>query len=43
MNDFPLIPLYSGTQPLLMKTYVKNWYYSPVGAFVFDKVEIAAH
>jgi oligopeptide transport system substrate-binding protein len=43
MNDFPLLPLYSGTSPLLMKNYVKNWYYSPVGAFVFDRIEIGAH
>jgi oligopeptide transport system substrate-binding protein len=43
MNDFPLIPLYSGTQPLLMKNYVKDWYYSPVGAFVFDTTEITGH
>jgi oligopeptide transport system substrate-binding protein len=43
MNDFPIIPLYSGSLPLMMKDYVKNWYYSPVGVFVFDRIEIAAH
>ncbi|MDR1531097.1 MAG: peptide ABC transporter substrate-binding protein [Clostridiales bacterium] len=43
MNDFPIIPLYSGTQSMMMATYVENWYYSPVGAFVFDQIEILPH
>ncbi|MDR1894553.1 MAG: peptide ABC transporter substrate-binding protein [Spirochaetales bacterium] len=43
MNDFPLIPLYTGAVPLLMKDYVKNWYYSPVGAYVFSEIEILEH
>ncbi|GHT94476.1 peptide ABC transporter substrate-binding protein [Spirochaetia bacterium] len=43
MNDYPLLTLYSGTLPLLMKDYVKNWYYSPVGVFVFDKITIDSH
>lgn len=43
MNDYVLLPLYSGTQPMLMKDYVQNWYYSPIGVFVFDSVEILPH
>lgn len=43
MNDFPIIPLYSGSQPMMMKDYVKNWYYSPVGVFVFENTEIVSH
>ncbi|MDR1061125.1 MAG: peptide ABC transporter substrate-binding protein [Clostridiales bacterium] len=42
MNDFPIIPLYSGTQSMMMGNHVRNWYYSPVGVFVFDRIEIAA-
>lgn len=42
MNDFPIIPLYSGSQSIMMGNHVKNWYYSPVGVFVFDQVEIVA-
>jgi oligopeptide transport system substrate-binding protein len=40
MNDFPILPLYSGTQTMLMGTHVKNWNYTPVGAFVFEWIEI---
>jgi oligopeptide transport system substrate-binding protein len=42
MNDFPLLPLYSGTQNMLMATHVKNWNYSPVGAYVFENIEIVS-
>ncbi|HHU07720.1 MAG TPA: peptide ABC transporter substrate-binding protein, partial [Clostridiaceae bacterium] len=43
MNDYPLLPLYSGTQPMLVKEYVKNWFYSPLGVYVFDQIEIGDH
>jgi oligopeptide transport system substrate-binding protein len=42
MKDLPILPLYSGTQTMLMGTYVKNWNYSPVGAFIFEHIEITA-
>ncbi|MFV0400349.1 MAG: peptide ABC transporter substrate-binding protein, partial [Oscillospiraceae bacterium] len=43
MNDYPLLSLYSGSQAMMMKDYVSNWYYSPVGVFVFDQIEILPH
>lgn len=43
MRDWPIIPIFSANQDMMMATYVQDWNYTPTGSFVFNNIKIAEH
>lgn len=43
MNDYVLLPLYYGSQRMMIKDYVSNWNMTATSAYVFDGIEILPH
>lgn len=40
LNDWIMMPIYYYTHPMMMKSYVKGWYRTPLGNMYFDRAYI---